>query len=380
MTGAPLIITSGFPPNKGGVQRYIYDLYSNQGGDPYRVLTFDHPGSAEFDRTCGLSVTRLHTPKWLRTTKRARLLLTALRIVVREKTPHIHCGSVRPDGRVGYLLKKVTGKDYLTFAHGREMSSAGSSPISSGKRKALIDSKVVIANSSFTRDRLIRLGVSADRIEIVHPGVDTRAFVHMPKSQRLEESLGIKDKRIILSVGRVVERKGFDTMVRALPSIAARVPNVCYLIVGSGCYLSEVRRLAASLGVDSHLKVADTVTDELLPECYSLADAVAMVSRALPDGDCEGFGIVMIEAGACGKPVIGGMSGGMPDAVADGVTGLLVEPTDADQVADAVIRLMEDKGLAANMGAAGRERAVEEFDVRHQAKALRTVIEERFGA
>jgi len=145
MAPTPLIITSGFPPNRGGVQRYIYDLYRNLPGEPYRVLTFDFPGAAEFDRACRLRVTRVRDPKHLRNLKRPRLFLTALSMMRREPASSIHCGNVRPDGGIGYLLKRLTGARYLVFCYGKEIQAPRKRLLPSLREKTLANADTLVA-------------------------------------------------------------------------------------------------------------------------------------------------------------------------------------------------------------------------------------------
>jgi phosphatidyl-myo-inositol dimannoside synthase len=368
-----LIISRGFHPNEGGAQRYIYDLYRNLPGEPYRVLTYNGPGAAEFDRLCTFNVTRAP-----RGAKGLWLMLAALFIVAREHTPHIHCGTVNT-AWISHILQRVLGKEYLVFAHGREINRLCTGDPASRGMRALLNARTVVANSGFTKGRLLELGVAPDRIAVINPGVDTDLFRPMATNSALANRLGVAGRRVILSLGRTIERKGFDTIIRALPRIAAHAPDVCYLMVGTGPYLPRLRALISEMNVGKYVTIVERVEDELLPHYYLMADVFAMVSRTLPNGDCEGFGIVFLEAAACGLPVIGGLSGGIPDAVKHGVTGLLVDPTDVDKVSDAIVQVLCNKDLALSMGEAGRERVANEFSLRRQAGLLEKLVSRRFG-
>jgi phosphatidyl-myo-inositol dimannoside synthase len=164
----------------------------------------------------------------------------------------------------------------------------------------------------------------------------------------------------VLTVGRLVERKGHDTMLRALPRVIRQVPNVVYLIVGSGPYESRLRSLARELELEDNVVFCGHVPDDELVAYYHACDVFAMISRELP-GDTEGFGIVFMEAAACAKPTVGGRSGGVPDAIVDGETGFLVAPTAPEQVADAIVRIGRDRSLARRLGEMGRVRVYDSF-------------------
>lgn len=186
----------------------------------------------------------------------------------------------------------------------------------------------------------------------------------------LASALGLAGRKVILSIGRLVERKGFDTVIRALPQVLKTVPNACYVMAGGGEYSSELKKLRDQLGLQDHVVFAGSPDREAIPAYYRLCDVFVMPSRTLSGSQCEGFGIVFLEAAASGRPAIGGLSGGIPDAIVDGVTGHLVDPTDVGALAERIISLLTDPELAKSMGQAARQRAVEEFQVGTQARRL----------
>lgn len=379
MAPTPLIITSGFPPNRGGVQRYIHDLYRNMPGEPYRVLTFDFPGASEFDRSCRLRVTRIADPKRFRDLKRPRLFLTALSMMIREPTLSIHCGNVRPDGGIGYLLNRLTGVRYLVFCHGKEIQTTRKRLSSSLREKTLANAEALVACSRFTRSLLVERGIEDSRIEIITPAVNVNQFRPGPKDDELARKMGVEGKKIILSVGRLVERKGFDTVIQALPEIERAIGDVCYIIAGSGPQKQDLERLVDDLGVRRSVLFLPRVEDDDLPDLYRLCDVFALVSRTLQNGDCEGFGIVMIEAQSCGRPVIGGDSGGVPETLADGQTGILVDPTNPSATAEAMVRLLTNDDLAKSFGEAGRLRVEGEFSLEIQSKHFQEMLARRLN-
>jgi phosphatidylinositol alpha-1,6-mannosyltransferase len=160
-----------------------------------------------------------------------------------------------------------------------------------------------------------------------------------------------------------VARKGHDMVIRVLPRVLQKVPNVTFLIAGDGPYRGQLEQVAAAVGVQDRVIFANKISDQDLPDVYALSDVFVMPSRAqLEKCDVEGFGLVFLEANACGKPVIGGRSGGIPDAIVDGETGLLVNPHDLEDIASALIRLLSDHELADRLGEQGRLRVVNKFN------------------
>jgi phosphatidylinositol alpha-1,6-mannosyltransferase len=152
-------------------------------------------------------------------------------------------------------------------------------------------------------------------------------------------------------------------VIRALPRLRESIPEVNYLIVGDGPYRPQLESLAEAMGVQDHVIFAGQVPTEELPDVYALSDVFVMPSRErLEVDDVEGFGIVFLEASACAKPVIGGRSGGIPEAIVDGVTGLLVDAHDPEDIGNALARLLTDRDLAIRLGQQGRLRVVHDFD------------------
>ena len=243
-------------------------------------------------------------------------------------------------------------------AHGWEITQKGSRIRSRLERYALSHADRVLAVSRYTKDRVLEAGGKLQRVEIVSNGVDTHKFSPQPPRDDLVEKFGLCGKRVILTLSRIVERKGHDVVIRALPRVLEEVPNVRYLIGGRGNYRAILEGQIERLGLGEHVCFAGYVPDERLGNFYNLSEIYIMPCRELKDrGDVEGFGITFLEAGACGLPVIGGRSGGVEDAIVDGETGFLVDPLDEEEVAETILRLLKDPHLARKMGEAGRRRA-----------------------
>lgn len=211
----------------------------------------------------------------------------------------------------------------------------------------------ILANSRYTAGLALAFGARENRITILHPAVDPNRFTPGAESSNFP---------VLLSVGRMVERKGFDTVIRTLPALLKAFPALKYICVGDGPQAQNLQRLAQSLDVSSSIEWAGEASEEQLLRYYRSADVFALPSRLVePAGSVEGFGIVFLEASSCEVPVIGGNSGGIPDAIVDGETGYLVDPNSADQLTDRILTLLSNRNLRKSMGQAGRRRVVAEF-------------------
>jgi phosphatidyl-myo-inositol dimannoside synthase len=255
-------------------------------------------------------------------------------------------------------LKRVFPSARLwVAAHGRDITRVRRP---ARLRRTLASAELVVAVSSFTRGEILArmAGLKTGHVVFVPNGVDLSRFSPGPKPAELLASLAIPaEARVILTLARVVERKGHDTVIRALPRVLASCPTAHYVVAGPEeprCGV-RLRALVAELGLAERVHFAGFVPDSALADWYRAADVYAMPSRG--DGmDSEGFGITFLEAGACGCPVIGSRSGGIPDAIEDGVGGLLIPPDDPDALAGAIIRVLTDSGLARRLVQSARLR------------------------
>lgn len=359
-----LISCDYFPPQIGGISYFIAAVASALGPDRVCCLTaVRENGAARHDRR-GPRVYR--RPLAFARAKPIQAVgwgATIAEIMARER-PQVVQLATAYEGYLGLWLRRRFRLPFVVYAHGNEildvMQGGSDKP-----RLALRQADRVLANSRHTAHLVQQVGTHPDRIEIVHPGCDANRFRPRPPRMDLRRRLlGAHDHdRVILTVGNLVARKGHDTVIRALPSLCARIPDVTYLVVGDGPCRAQLETLAVATHVRNRVIFAGRVSDEDLPDIYALSDVFVMPSREqLEACDIEGFGLVFLEANACGKPVVGGRSGGVPEAVADGVTGLLVNPEDPEDVANALARLLSDRELATRLGQQGRARVVREFD------------------
>jgi phosphatidylinositol alpha-1,6-mannosyltransferase len=218
---------------------------------------------------------------------------------------------------------------------------------------------------------LKRLAVDERRIVESPEGVDVSRFENVDGEvvAEVRDRHRLQGRRVLLTVSRLVERKGHDMVIRALPAILDAAPDTIYLVVGGGPRAGFLRELAEETGVAASVVFCGAVPDGELAAYYTASDVFVMPSREV-DGDVEGFGITFMEAAACGKPSVGGRTGGVAEAIVDGETGLLVDPTSTDDIARAAISLLADADLASRMGTAGKRRVVTDFQYAQIAERL----------
>jgi phosphatidylinositol alpha-1,6-mannosyltransferase len=260
-------------------------------------------------------------------------------------------------------LKWSLGLPYLCYVHGEDVGTA----VNSREHRMLVarvlkGAKCCIANSQNSA-RLLReqWNVPEARVHVLNPGVDTNYFVPSQRDPEVRQRLGWHDRKVVLTVGRLQQRKGHDMLIRALPTIRDGVPNVLYAIVGEGEELQSLESLAGECGVQKEIQFLGNLGDSDLLCCYQQCDLFALPNREI-NGDIEGFGMVLVEAQACGKPVLAGRSGGTVETMNVGATGEVVPCESPAPLADAVTRLLLDDAGRAEMGRRARQHVVERFD------------------
>lgn len=280
-------------------------------------------------------------------------------------------------GPLGQLLRRGLGIPYVVFTYAMELRSR--------RLRALLPrtfagAASVLTISEFGTREVLALGAAEGRVQQLPLGFDPQRFSRVECSP-LPQELGLEGRPWLLTVSRLHERyKGIDTVLRALPLIAARVPAVRYVVAGQGHLRPYLERLAERLGCRDRVLFVGEVSDADLAALYAQCTAFVLMSRdRIVDGGAEGFGLVFLEANSFGKPVLGGNSGGIPDAVLDGVTGLLADPDSVISVAEQAIRLLTDRELAARLGQQGRERVLRDLTWTAAARRLEQIVREALG-
>ena len=371
------MLTELFLPTKGGTAVSFDDDFRRLGGKEIHVVTADVPGAADFDRAHPNTIHRIVLKRvpWLRPESLlmyAKLFIKAVRLAATRRFLAIFAGRVLPEGLVAWAVAGLLGRPVLIYAHGEELTNWGR-----GRKFALMcfvfrRADAVLANSDFTRDTLAGvLGVDPGRIAVVYPTVDENRFQPGLSGEDLRAGLGLsKAQRLILSVGRLQRRKGFDSVIRALPLLLQEGLDAHYTVIGIGDDAEYLRRLAAELGVSDRVHLLSHVSYEDLPRWYAACDVFAMPNRDI-DGDTEGFGLVFLEAASAGKPAVAGVAGGTGSAVIDGVTGLRVDAEQLEAITGALARLLRDPMEAQRMGLNGRRRVLDNFTHQRRVDQLR---------
>jgi phosphatidyl-myo-inositol dimannoside synthase len=366
-----LLLAYDFPPMGGGISRWMGELAKRFPPGSLIVST----GQAEKDRDADLKlpnrVDRLPIPsRRLRTVQGTVLWSRRVAAIARSVRPEfIWCGNLKPAGYPAHWTRRQVGTPYGVLLHGGDLLILRHQIKRSLKRRTarllLTSASVLVANSRWTaelcRTLLEEMGIRFDqeRVRVVPLGTDPAFFHPGAASDLLLNRYGLDQRRWLLTVARLTHHKGIDIGIHLLARLRARYADLGYIVVGRGEELEQLKQLANRLGVADRVRFLTEVPDQDLPTIYSSGVAYLGLSR-LMEQRAEGFGIALLEAAACGLPVIAARTGGIPDAVRDGETGVLVDPGDVGQVEAAVSRVLDDPALASRLGQAGR-RAVETF-------------------
>ena len=337
-----LVVTPDFPPAPGGIQLLAHRLVTHMTSITCRILTLQAAGAASWDGRQGLDIRRIPN----RVDRRLGLLRMNMAGIAeaRRFRPHVIILVHIVAAPVAAVLAKTRDIPIVTYMHACEVPAR---PKMAGL--AARKSDRIVAVSRYTADLAISAGAAPERIRVIPPGVDWRES--RPLDRRATPT--------VLTVARLEDRyKGHDVMTRAIPLVRSQVPGAEWVVVGDGSLRRDIERLAAAHGIQDAIRFTGAVDDEERDRWLDTAHVFAMPSRLPADGGAgEGFGIVYLEAGVHGLPVVAGRAGGALDAVVDGTTGLLVDPTDHVQVADAITRLLIDRDAAERMGSAGSRHA-----------------------
>jgi phosphatidylinositol alpha-1,6-mannosyltransferase len=364
-----LVLADVFVPSLGGSIHWLLNTYSRYNAREVIVVAPRCHGDTMADKALPFRVYRVSKVmrEWDPTVPMSfaryieKLWYTS-KICWKDHIEQIHCAKVFPEGVVAWCMQGLSAIPYLIYAHGEEIQiSLTSRKLAWLLPKMYNSAAAIIANSRHTKSLLERIGVQSDKIYIIHPGVDPASFDVADEAIRtVRQRHNLGQSPVILTVGRMQRRKGHDMVIKALPSVVHRVPDVKYLIVGTGEEQTTLYKIAQDMGVLERVVFAGQVPAGELAAYYAACDVFVMPNRQIGP-DIEGFGIVFVEASAAGKPVIGGDSGGTEDAILHGVTGWRVDGTNVEAIATAVTTLLTEPGLAKAMGSQGRYRVVTEF-------------------
>jgi len=296
--------------------------------------------------------------------------------------PHIRSADLILPINIAYggPLAYLAGRPYIALAYAYEfLKFSRVAPVAAFYRRVYAQARGVIAISAFTRSQLADFGVAPDHIEVVHPGAPEVRLLPPERLAALRHRFVLDEGPVILAVGRLVPRKGHLTLVRAMPRILERYPNAILAIAGQGPMSYWIAQETWRHGIRNQIRLLETLDDEEIAGLYQACDVFALPtgdeSSTSRLGQVEGFGLVFAEAGAYGKPVVAGRSGGVADAVLDGETGLVVEPNDPEALAKAILSLLDDPNLANRLGENGRRRVEGELNWAAFTKRLLEIAE-----
>ena len=359
-----LCITNDFGPRAGGIETFVIGLIERLPRSSVIVYTSAQDNSESYDRKWledfGVEVVR----------DKANILLPTpgvaycVNALVRERgISTVFFGAAAPLGLLSRRLRKAGVKDIVALTHGHEVWWSKVWPFTMAMKSISRNVNHLTYLGEYTRSAIA--GSLTDRaansMVKIAPGIDTDHF--SPQDAReLRKELGLTEKKVIVSVGRLVHRKGQDVLIEAMPAIIKEVPQAHILMIGEGPYRNYLENRVKSLGIQERVTFIGRIQYADLPRYICAGDVFVMPSRSRLAGlEVEGLGIVYLEASACGLPVIAGNSGGAPDAVLEGETGLVVDGTKKEDVAAATIALLLDADRSKAMGLRGRQWIIQEW-------------------
>jgi len=354
-----LLFTLEYPPFHGGVANYYGSLIKYWPSSAKATAGEPKPDEISVlnNNDDRLINKKLPLLKWL------PAYFVLRQKIKQEKIEHVLVGHILPLGSATYLVSKTIKIKYTVFLHGMDLSFA----IINLRKKWLTGKilknadKIICVNSYVAEMTKQAFPDTESKIIIVNPGIENNAKPNEQHLAKLKERYNLENKIVLLSVGRLVKRKGFDTIIEAMPAVLKKMPNLIYIILGDGEEQKNYELQITNYKLKNEVLIINNASDQERDLWYNVCDIFIMPSRNI-NGDFEGFGIVYLEANLAGKPVIAGRGGGVGDAVIDGLNGLLVDPEDINQITSAVIKLAEDQSLRQKLGEQGKMRVIGDFN------------------
>jgi len=371
-----LLVTNDLGPRAGGIETFVLGLIEGLPKDSLIIYTSSQKGDKAFDAQLlekfGAVVIRDRAKMLLPT---PRITRKAVKILKQQQIKNVWFGAAAPLALMAGKLRSAGASNIVALTHGHEVWWAKIPILKSLLKKIIKDVDHLGYLGDFTKGEIAKISNQPQKFLQIAPGIDTEHFA--PKSARgdLIEKYRLDGRRVIVSVGRLVHRKGQDELVKAMPKILEQFPDAILLFVGEGPIKQMLFNSAKQLGVLPKVVFAGRVSHHDLPDYICLGEIFAMPVRSRFSGlEVEGLGIVYLEASACGLPVIVGNSGGAVDAVLDQKTGLLVDGTKSDQIADAICELLANPERAKQMGAAGRDWVINNWQLSSWSEKFNKVL------
>ena len=371
-----LLVTNDLGPRAGGIETFVLGLIEGLPKDSLIIYTSSQKGDKAFDAQLlekfGAVVIRDRAKMLLPT---PRITRKAVKILKQQQIKNVWFGAAAPLALMAGKLRSAGASNIVALTHGHEVWWAKIPILKSLLKKIIKDVDHLGYLGDFTKGEIAKISNQPQKFLQIAPGIDTQHFA--PKIARgdLIEKYRLDGRRVIVSVGRLVHRKGQDELVKAMPKILEHFPDAILLFVGEGPIKQMLFNSAKQLGVLPKVVFAGRVSHHDLPDYICLGEIFAMPVRSRFSGlEVEGLGIVYLEASACGLPVIVGNSGGAVDAVLDKKTGLLVDGTKSDQIADAICELLANPERAKQMGAAGRDWVIKNWQLSSWSEKFNKVL------
>ncbi len=367
-----LIITLEYPPQTGGIASYVLNFAAHLLPDDVVVYAPPAPDSKMVDDGHLWKVYRKNPyffwwwPHWV------RLFWQVFLLIKREQITHVQVHHVLPVGYVAFLIKKLLGIPYTVFLHGTDIQLATRTKLKRAfLQKILAEADRIVVNSLFLESKVKDLVPAGVPIMVSYPCPGEQFFKPVAETRQasLRAQLALNGKKVIITVGRLAEGKGFPHMITILPNLLEKIPNLVWLILGDGPKKGEIIKQITEGSLQNVVRFLGAVPPDDLPVYYSLADLFVLLSH--PDEFTEeGFGTVFLEAAALGLPSVAGRAGGTAEAVEHLVTGFIVDVNQKPAVVEAITGLLLNPEYAKQLGAAGKQRVLSEFNWERQLKKI----------
>lgn len=354
-----LLITLEYPPEKGGIANYLWEI--SQAFNPGQFFVLTHKVRKEQIEENEVVRENLFYrfiwPKWL------KVFNLAKKIIFKEKIDCLITSHVIPVGYVCFLMKKFFNIPYIVILHGHDILACTRNAWKQSWFLTIIkQADKIIYNSQFTKNLMQKQELSVPQF-ILKPAPNLRSEnfeITDEQIKKFKDKYNLHNKKVLLTVCRLEQRKGIDSIIKIMPKLLSQIPDLIYFVVGGGDDQNRLEKLIKENQLEKNVILAGRLSDNETALVYKICDLFALPSRQVGKS-IEGFGIVFLEAGSFGKPVIGGNSGGVAEAVLDNKTGLLVNPFNLDDIYDKVLLVLNDSELSQRLGQAGRERVEKEY-------------------
>ena len=357
-----LLVTNDFGPRAGGIETFVIGLLERIPAGEVLVYTSKQADSAAYDAKWlsdfNVRVIRDRSSILLPT---PRVIRNLRKVIRSEGLTRVWFGAAAPLALASRWLRSAGAEHSVALTHGHEVWWSKIFPFSWAMREIAKNVDITTYLGEFTHSAISPRFRDAEKLLKIAPGIDTDHFAPRDAIE-LRRKYGLENRPVIISVGRLVHRKGQDRLVEAMAEIVKKVPTAALVFVGEGPHRKELDRLVSLHDLHNHVIFIGRINYQDLPQYISMGDVFAMPSRSRLMGlEVEGLGIVYLEASACGLPVIGGASGGAPDAVIDGVTGYVVDGNDLSAIAERAIEILQSPDTRREMGRAGRAWVIENW-------------------